>query len=430
MARCTLCYIKLTSIVTRIFPISVDDFLRTISPAFNRKYLKEFEASCYHFDHIIGNLTPASSTSSSTSRRHPASNLSDIFICCLDFDSWIADICQAIALYCFKTISPGRKHTHKAIPQCDGPSDMEPLFQAGVVDDGGPFKQVTLVGPNLFEAWNRLSFTRNLENMCHQSSTWAPSQPGCLYVYHGTAAHIENPNFISALANRPFNGLIGKSQRNQITLALGPGVGNIPVVWTAFSPLRAFLWAVFRADVIRNIPGYMTQSKLNQPWHYGNKSYEGVLVLQFSPSQPSPPGCSSYTIPIGEEEQWTDIAASSNNIVASTEPTKSLWARFATIHKQAKGSEWPDLVHGFELPVSRRSLQHFTKQLWRTVWHGQGIQSLNSCHTQSLAIHYILKPDSPPPPLNDQESSTKSKGPCPGKMDTLKRRLSHIFKRN
>jgi hypothetical protein len=342
MARFTLCFIKQTSIVTGIFPTSVDDFLRTISPAFDLKYVKGFEASCYHFDHISGSLTPSSSTSSSTSRHDAAPNLSDSFICCLDFHSWITDICQAIALYCFKTITPGRKHTHRAIPQYDGPSDMEPLSQAGVVDDGGPFKQVTLIGPDLFEAWNRLSFTRNLENVSPQSSTWTPSNPGGLYVYHGTAAHFEDPNFIVALANRAFNALIGRSRRNQITPALGPGGGNMPVVWTAFSPLGAFLWAVFRGAVVSNIPGHTIQSNSNKTWHYGNKTYEGVLVLQFSPSQPSPPGCSSYTIPIGKEEQWTNIAAASNNVVASSEATTNHWARFATIHQQPKGSDWPD----------------------------------------------------------------------------------------
>jgi hypothetical protein len=281
MARFTLCFIKLTFIVTGIFPTSVDDFLRTISPAFDLKYLKEFEASCYHFDHISGSFTSPCSTSSSTSRHDPAPNLSDSFICCLDFDSWITDICQAIALYCFKTITPGRKHTHRAIPQYDGPSDMEPLSQVGVVDDGGPFKQVTLVGPNLFEAWNRLSFTRNLENMSRRSSTWTPSQPGGLYVYHGTAAHIELPGFILALADRPFNGLRGMSQRNQITPALGPGGINMPVVWTAFSPLRAFLWAVFRGEVVSNISGPTTQSKSTSPGIMEIKLMKASLFSNF-----------------------------------------------------------------------------------------------------------------------------------------------------
>jgi hypothetical protein len=127
-----------------------------------------------------------------------------------------------------------------------------------------------------------------------------------MYVYHDTAAHIKKPDnwnlsFILALANRPFNALVGKSERNQIT----QGAKSIPVVWTAFSPL---------------------------------------------------------------------------------------WARFSIIHRQAQGSEWPELVRGLELRSSREILQRFTKQFWHTVWFGQGIQPLNSRHQQSLAINYILTP--------------------------------------
>ena len=103
-----------------------------------------------------------------------------------------------------------------------------------------------------------------------------------MYVYHDTAAHIKKPDnwnlisFILALANRPFEGLVGKSESNQIT----QGAKSIPVVWTAFSPL---------------------------------------------------------------------------------------WARFSIIHRQAQGSEWPELVHGLELRSSREILQRFTKQFWHTV---------------------------------------------------------------
>ena len=314
------------------------------------------------------------------------------------------------------------------MPQYDGPPDTPlPSIQAGVIDDGGPLKQVTLVGPNLYEAWNRLSFTRNLENTCLQPSTWTPSQPGGLYVYHGTVAHFDHAHFISAIANRPFNALVGKSNRNQIT----QGKDSIPVVWTAFSPFRAFLWAVFLADVIGDIPGPTAQSRLTSVWQCGNKTYEGVIVFQFSSTQPSPPGCSSYTIPIGQEEQWSTIAHAGNRLLPNNEPTKNLWAKFATIHNQAGGSGWPDLVHGLELRSSREILRRFTRQFWRTVWFGQGIQSLNSSHSQSLAIRYIIKPDLPQPPLKDQESSTKDKGARYGKMmDKLKQRVSRIFKKN
>jgi len=352
-------------------------------------------------------------------------------MCDLGFDSWIAKICLAIALHCFETVAPGGKLDRRPMPQYDGPTDAPPpSIQAGVFDDGGPFKQVILVGPNLYEAWNRLSFTRNLENTCPQSSTWTPSQPGGLYVYHGTAAHPDDNDFILALANRPFNALMGMSQRNQIT----QGKKSIPVVWTAFSPFRAFLWAVFAADVVGDILGRRAQSRLTSVWQCGSKTYEGVIVLQFSPTQPSPPECSSYTIPIDKEEQWSAIAAAGSGAdsgLAHNEPTKNLWARFATIHNQTGGSEWPDLVHGLELRPSRDSLRRFTKQFWRTVWFGQGIQSLNSCHSQSLAIRCIIRPDLPQPPLKDQESSTKDKGVRFGrKMDTLKRRISHMFKKN
>jgi len=369
-------------------PTSVHDFLRTISPEFNHSYLKGFEANCDRFDHIIGGSNYHNSTSSSSSHQVPTLNLSDIFMCDLSFGSWIAKIRLAIALHCFETVAPGGKLAQRLMPQYDGPPDTPPpSIQAGVLDDGGTFKQVILVSPNLYEAWNRLSFTRNLENTCPQSSTWTLSQPGGLYVYHRTAVHLDHADFILALANRPFNGLMGNSQRNQIT----QGKESIPVVWTVFSPFRAFLWAEFVADVIEDIPGPKAQSRLTSVWQCGNKTYEGVIVLQFSSTQSSPPGCSSYTIPIGQEEQWSAIAAAGSGL-ASNEPTKNFWAKFATIHNQAGGSEWPDLVHGLELRSSR-----FTKQFWRTVWFGQGIQSLNSRHSQSLAIRYIIKPDSPLP---------------------------------
>ena len=111
------------------------------------------------------------------------STLEDIFMCDLGFNLWIAEICQAIAPHCFETVAPGGKLAHRPIPQYDEPSDTpapHPSFQAGVID-GSPFKQVTLVGSNLYEAWNRLWFTRNLEKPCPQSSTWTPFQPRGMY---------------------------------------------------------------------------------------------------------------------------------------------------------------------------------------------------------------------------------------------------------
>ncbi|KAN0080446.1 hypothetical protein V8E54_003650 [Elaphomyces granulatus] len=382
---------KLTSLDDREFPDSVADFLRTISPAFHPKYLMNFELSCHRFDQIIGGSIPPSS-SFSISNQIPARNLSDVFIHDLKFNEWIAEMCHAIALRCFETVSPG----NHPMPQFDGTPDMPPP-QAGVIDDG-LFTQVTLVGPNLTEAWNRLPFTRELEDACHPPN-WSPAQPGGMYVYHGTTAHLGDEAFISALTDRPFHGLVGKSNPNQIT----QGKDSIPIVWTSFSPFRAFLWAAFRADVVRDVPGPGTLSNLTSEWTFGEKPYRGVLLLQFASVQPSPPGCSHYIIPAGQEEHWATIA-SAGRVVPADEPTSKLWRRFASIHQQPSDSEWPDVVHGLELPFSHDSLRRFTRQCWRTVWFSGGIQELNSRHRKTIAIQYIFEP-SLPPTASRQKSS-------------------------
>jgi hypothetical protein len=193
----------------------------------------------------------------------------------------------------------------------------------------------------------------------------------------------------------PVNGLRGKSNPNQIT----QGTDSIPVVWTSFSPFRAFLWAAFGADVINNVPTPRVLSKLNSEWIFRNETYKGVLLLQFSPNQPSPVGCSAYTIPANQEGPWAAIASAGGTLLAE-EPARNLWEKFASIHGQVRGSEWPDVVHGLELPSSHGI------QCWRSIWFGKGIQALNSQHQQSLAIQYIHEqPDLPPPHLPPARSA-------------------------
>jgi hypothetical protein len=170
------------------------------------------------------------------------------------------------------------------------------------------------------------------------------------------------------------------------------------VVWTAFSPFRTFLWAAFHADVICNFPTPIV-SKLTSEWKFENKTYKGVLLLQFSSNQPSPVGCSSYTIPPNQEEHWAAIATA-GGILPSEEPTRNLWERFVSIHGQVRGSEWPDVVHGLELPSSRGILRRFTNH--KTMLAQRLIRALNSQHQQSLVIQYIHEPDLLPPTCPQQ----------------------------
>lgn len=369
---------KLTSIDNREVPDSVMDFLETISPAFSAEYIKGFAVRCDKFDRSIGNTNLSTPTS-----------VADCFIRELSFRTWIGEICKAIALHCFNSVAPIKKR-QRTMPQFDGPSD-DPYPSQDSREDGGPFKQITLVGPDLLTAWNRFPFTRSLEQQCPRTPNWTPSEHGGMDVYHATSEHIGNAHFIEALSVRLFDGLRGSARRNHITQ------GTFPVVWTAFSPFRAFLWAVFGADVVRPLPGPQGQLKSTEAWEAEGKTYYGVALLQFSSTQPSPAGCTAYTIPAGKEDQWNNIASVGAPTNASP---ASLWGRFAAIHRQAQGTAWPELVHGLEPSLSRQNLNPFIKQFWRTVWFGEGINTLNSRHQQSLAICFHLRPDPPAPPMS------------------------------
>ena len=71
----------------------------------------------------------------------------------LTLDVTVLRECVVITLHCFETVSPGEKLAQRPMPQYDGLSDtLLPSIQAGVIDDGGSLKQVTLVSPNLYEA--------------------------------------------------------------------------------------------------------------------------------------------------------------------------------------------------------------------------------------------------------------------------------------
>ncbi|KAN0087216.1 hypothetical protein V8E54_000904 [Elaphomyces granulatus] len=326
-------------------PDSVQDFLKTICPAFNLEYIKGFAAR---------------------------------------------------SLNCFNNMVPDTKPPR--ILQLYSQTDDPQLCQAGI-RDGGPFRQVTLVGPDLPTAWNRLPFTRNLEQECPQTRSWTPSDHGGLYVYHGTLEHLNQPGFSVHLTglrlwNRTYD-FRGPEKSTQGAEG-GPNYRETSLGDLAGSGGAPFLWAAFGEEVIRPIPQPQTRQMYTKaglpqmytkPWQAGDREYYGVVVLQFSSVQPSPPECTSFTIPRGREDQWERIAKITASIAA---PPTALWEQFATIHGQ--------LVHGLELSLARQHLAGFIKQFWRTVWFDNGIAALNSRHRQSLAIRYVLRPDASAPP--------------------------------
>ncbi|KND89316.1 hypothetical protein TOPH_06043 [Tolypocladium ophioglossoides CBS 100239] len=114
---------------------SVEHFLKMISSTFSPYYINGFRNNCKYFDHLVG---PGSLVSVQGQALKP----SDILIRELGLKALIADICQAIAYHAWDiAFCPPKPCLSRPIPQFDGaddPSSDPP--QAGVTDDGGPFK--------------------------------------------------------------------------------------------------------------------------------------------------------------------------------------------------------------------------------------------------------------------------------------------------
>lgn len=171
-----------------------------------------------------------------------------------------------------------------------------------------------------------------------------------------------------------------------------PTHSNLPVVWTGFSPFRCFLWAVFIAEVVESVPSASrTKSPMKKKWQAGGITYEGVILFRFTSSQPHPTGCTSFVIPAGMEQEWKKLS----NPVASVKSPAEHWRTFSATHKQTPGSEWPSVIHGMDLPNSISGLGPITlgTQHWHGMWHGDGINVLNSMHSQSMAVKYVSGPD-------------------------------------
>ncbi|TIC99040.1 hypothetical protein CH35J_006390 [Colletotrichum higginsianum] len=127
-----------------------------------------------------------------------------------------------------------------------------PLANAPVEDISDKFnvpidrtvQQVILRGRTVLEAWTTTPTTRQLSMMKEDQKrlhhdpenlnpAWTPRQAGSSPVYHGSI--VSNPHWALQFTNNPFDALDARTNANQmVTDAFG-------VIFTTFSPLRAFL---------------------------------------------------------------------------------------------------------------------------------------------------------------------------------------------
>lgn len=275
-------------------------------------------------------------------------------------------------------------------------------------DVGGdqPIQQVNLRGATILQAWAANSATAQMSNIVRGrfhhdptqlGTTWTPETPGANYVYHGSAAHHVHPAWINAFSQKPFQALAPSTKINQM------GIETTPGIFTAFSPLRAFLWAAFMDHIPQMTPSADKLGHMNHPWICDGVTYRGLVLFQFYGTQPAPSGFTHYTIPVGKEKQWGDIAKESfGKGIRKAEA----WQRFDPVHGQGHG-QWPNLIHGLEYEPQRGFLAPFHTNMWRTMWSGGATDHLNSRHAATFSITFDFDEPKPPKPAPAQAGPSK-----------------------
>ena len=153
--------------------------------------------------------------------------------------------------------------------------------------------QVELTGPNITTAWKNNSTVVNRQyntnyTLLKLETTYAlprdktPADAGSYDVFHGTNRHLTGlPDWPDKWHSRALN-LRGADQACQMNPM------GVRVVYTSFSPLRAFLWAAFKDHIYRNVPGTIDREFMSSTWTTQGRTYRGVAVFAFSTATPTP----------------------------------------------------------------------------------------------------------------------------------------------
>ncbi|KAJ5012689.1 hypothetical protein K4K57_003943 [Colletotrichum sp. SAR 10_99] len=324
------------------------------------------------------------------------------------------------------SVGTSPKHGRYGVGQLDGAGDdsrRQQIPTTSLLDiPSSPVEQVTLRGPTLLQAWLDNPVTRRLSQkgpgsgaLAHDpmnlDSRWTPATAGHNYVYHGTSCTTDS--FTSKFNNRPFNALEARQNTNQMSI---PVIG---VIFTAFSPLRSFLWGAFQGAADAMAPSAASFGHADEVWSCGGRRFKGVPLFQFSAQQPAPSNLSYHIIPEDQAEEWGEdslkLASQKND---KSIPLTKLWPQYTKFHGQKGDREWPDIVHGVEYGKQKDALQPFRTNMWRTIWkEGPAVNHLNANHRATFAITVELVPGTKPDSSSKGESSTKKPPPKDGDDD-------------
>jgi hypothetical protein len=386
-------------------PTNRSDFFEILTWFMSKKAIQILEENFRRFDDLVG----------------MCDSLSDDFISHRSFEQWIFAIANKMILQnsSESTSSSYSKTTQSDTTSASSTTTLSPTSHRQkhfgydeTNDEGGRVQQIRLRGANIKDAWAANSTMSELEEMVGRAagSSWTPNQAGRFYVYHGTSAHFDAPQWASTW-NSPVHTVQASTNESQ----LGPQ--GVPLVFTAFSPLRSFLWAVFTSDLLQNIPSTQTLSKLQQKWSVGDAIFEGVALFQFYSTQPAPSGLTSWT---GDELRWGS-AVLSHRGKGLTTASKFWESGRLTLGGSDVPASWPDVLHSREFGKQKDQLRGFGMNMWRSVWlRGKGVDRLNQDYARTFAITFELV-----------TRATRDKAePKKSPVKTLAKKISKMFKKN
>ncbi|KAK3402854.1 hypothetical protein B0T20DRAFT_399349 [Sordaria brevicollis] len=247
-----------------------------------------------------------------------------------------------------------------------------------------PIQQIELEGATILDAWFANEQTKEME--LRATNVPPDADPStmpykALPVYHGTDWVADNYVPVHSNAN-PFDYNLKATLRRGNQAA--PTHSNLlSVIWTEFSPLRCFLWATFKAEVLQNIPTGTYRTKLEKTWTCRSSmtggvgtshTHSGLTLYEFRPTLPSAHNQTHYIMPKGKEAEWDRICKDIDSLrvplpldLRNAEGAKILWDQFSAIHHGVLPT-WPTAIHCREFGQQEHILQSFTTQQWRTVW--------------------------------------------------------------
>ncbi|KAI9826768.1 MAG: hypothetical protein M1826_006563 [Phylliscum demangeonii] len=209
--------------------------------------------------------------------------------------------------------------------------------------------QIRLQGPNLKVAWLANRVTRS---WIPPPANWNPSVPSALFCYHGMAVDASDSEIPQDIFRFGLRTAFG--QRNELV----PG-GSIHI---SFSAVRSFLWAVFRAELVEIVSNENQTSRLQQPWAVHGRTYNGIMMLQFTLPLPLQDPLQQAVLTQEQAELWVGL-------LDRPRIRDVMWNENRSVHGSSL-TRFPDLIHASELAKTERNLASWTGRslLRRPIW--------------------------------------------------------------